>query len=158
MMIAHASLPADNPKHVASVLAEIMGGEALPFPPGGPDTWMAWAGDEAIELEIAPRGRLMTTNDEEGANWRDQRDGLPRGSEAHLAISVDMPLPEIMEIARREGWRTGVFDRGGFFKLVEVWVENAFLIEFLDPTQTAAYKASMTKANWKKVFGEALTR
>ncbi|MBL8549635.1 MAG: hypothetical protein JNJ73_06600 [Hyphomonadaceae bacterium] len=155
MMIAHASLPADNPKHVAGVLAEIMGGEALPFPPGGPDTWMAWSGDEAIELEIAPRGRLMTTDAAEGANWRDQRTGLPRGSEAHLAIAVERPLSEIMEIARRAGWTTGEYDRGGFFKLAEVWVENAFLIEFLDPAQTAAYKASMTKANWKKTFGMA---
>lgn len=41
MMIAHASLPADNPRRVAEVLAEIMGGEALPFPPGGESAWMA---------------------------------------------------------------------------------------------------------------------
>ena len=155
MMIAHASLPADDPKTVATVLAEIMGGEALPFPPGGPETWMAWAGDDSIELEIAPRGRLMTPDEAEGGNWRDQRQGLPRGSEAHIAIAVEKSLEEIQAIARRAGWRTGEYDRGGFFRLAEVWVENAFLIEFLDPTQTAAYKASMNRPNWKKVFGAA---
>jgi hypothetical protein len=35
--IAHASIPADNPKHVAEVLAEILSGEAMPFPPAGDD-------------------------------------------------------------------------------------------------------------------------
>jgi hypothetical protein len=155
MMIAHASLPADNPRHVAVVLAEIMEGEALPFPPGGPDTFMAWSRDEAIELEIVPRGLLMTPDAAEGGNWRDRHSGLPRNTESHLAIAVARAPEEIMAIARREGWRTGEYDRGGFFKLVEVWVENAYLIEFLDPVQTAAYKASMTRANWKKTFGLA---
>ena len=31
--IAHASIPADDPRRVAEVLAEILDGEALPFPP-----------------------------------------------------------------------------------------------------------------------------
>ncbi|MDX2237617.1 MAG: hypothetical protein NW203_08635 [Hyphomonadaceae bacterium] len=153
MMIAHASLPADDPERVAHVLAEIMDGEALPFPPGGPQCWMAWSGDEAIELEIVPRGRMMAPDDADGGNWRAAHPEAPRASEAHLAIAVRKPMSAIMEIARREGWRTGEYDRGGFFRLAEVWVENAFLIEFLDPAQTAAYKASMTRANWKKTFG-----
>ena len=42
MKIAHASIPADNPHAVAHVLADILQGEALPFPPAGPDAWMAW--------------------------------------------------------------------------------------------------------------------
>lgn len=152
MMIAHASLPADNPRRVAEVLAEIMGGEALPFPPGGESTWMAWSADEAIELEIAPRGVLMGPDPVEGGNWRMPSAGRARGSEAHIAVTVERPLDEVIAIARREGWTSGEFDRGGFFCVAEVWVENAFLIEFLDPAQTAAYRASMTRANWKKVF------
>jgi len=35
----------------------------------------------------------------------------------------------------------------------EVWVENAFLIEFLDPAQSSRYRASMTPENWKRAFG-----
>ena len=155
MMIAHASLPAGNPRHVANVLAEIMGGEALPFPPGGPETWMAWSGDEAIELEIAPRGHTMTPDPVEGGNWRGRVPSPVPGSEAHVAIVVDKSLDDIVAIARREGWTTGVYDRGGFFKLAEVWVENNFLIEFLDPEQAAAYRRNMTKANWKRTFGLA---
>ena len=36
-VIAHASIPADNPRQAAAVLAEMLGGEALPFPPAGPE-------------------------------------------------------------------------------------------------------------------------
>ena len=154
MMIAHASLPAGNPRHVAHVLAEIMDGEALPFPPGGSETWMAWSGDEAIELEIAPQGHTMTPDVVEGGNWRG-RETASRGSEAHVAIAVEKSLDQIVAIAKREGWTTGIYDRGGFFKLAEVWVENNFLLEFLDPEQAANYKRNMTKANWKRTFGMA---
>lgn len=155
MMIAHASLPADNPERAARVLAEIMGGEALPFPPGGANAWMAWGAGDAIELEITERGVLMAPDDVEGGAWRAPAEPR-RGCEAHLAIAVDRAPDEIMAIAARAGWRTGVYDRGGFFRVVEVWVENAFLIEFLDPVQTAAYRRTMTRAHWKDVFGVAV--
>jgi hypothetical protein len=43
--ILHASIPADQPGEVAHVLARIMGGTAMPFPPGGPHAWIAWGDD-----------------------------------------------------------------------------------------------------------------
>ncbi len=152
MFIAHASLPADEPERTARVLAEIMGGEALPFPPGGQAMWMAWAGDGQIELEIAPRGVGMEPG-KDGANWSHANGSPRRSSECHLAISVDRPADEIMAIARRAGWPTARYSRGDFFYVVEVWVEGAFLIEFLDPAETAAYRRNMAPANWKTVFG-----
>ena len=51
MKIAHASIPADDPKAVADVLAEIMGGEAMPFPPGGPETAHQFANTGEQELK-----------------------------------------------------------------------------------------------------------
>jgi len=60
MKIAHASIPADDPKTVAHVLADMLQGEALPFPPAGPSAWMAWSGDGALELEVTPRGNVIT--------------------------------------------------------------------------------------------------
>ena len=38
-------------------------------------------------------------------------------------------------------------------ELVEVWVENAYLVEVLDPAQMADYRRAMTVENWKRVFG-----
>jgi catechol 2,3-dioxygenase-like lactoylglutathione lyase family enzyme len=152
MKIAHASLPADDPAEAAKVLARIMGGEAMPFPPGGANTWMAWSGDNAIELEIAPRGIELGACPE-GANWVVKAETPRRANEAHLAIGVDKSAEEIMAIAREAGWPTARYDRGGFFHVVEVWVEGAFLIEFLDPAETASYRRTMTPENWKAVFG-----
>lgn len=152
MMIAHVSIPADDTKGVAGVLAEIMEGRATPFPPGGPNAFMAWAKNGEIEIEVTPRGAVMTPGPEE-AVWED-REKAPAW-ESHLALCVDRPAAEVMEIAARAGWRARVCDRGGFFHVVEVWVENAYLIEVLDPDYAAAYRRTMTIENWTKTFGIA---
>lgn len=147
--IAHASIPADDPKRAAEVLAEIMSGEAMPFPPGGPDSWMAWAGDGAVEIEISRRGLAMTYGPEE-AEWRS--DGVSRRlSEAHLALCVERPAAEVLAIAQKAGWPARHCDRGGgVFSLTEVWVEGSFMVEVLDPEQTAQYKERVTPQGWKQ--------
>jgi hypothetical protein len=115
---------------------------------------MAWAGDGSIELEVAPRGLAMDRG-ADGANWRTALPQAVRLTEAHLAVAIDRPAAEILAIATRAGWPAEQHDRGGFFSVVEVWVEGAFLIEFLDPEQAANYRRSMTPGNWKSVFGVA---
>jgi hypothetical protein len=151
MFIAHASLPANNPERVARVLADIMKGEALPFPPGGSEMWIAWSGDGKIELEVGPRGSDLGQG-ADGVTWSPADPAKPPPTEWHLAIGVDRSASEIIEIASSAGWPTARFSRRGFFHVVEVWVEGAYMLEFLDPADTAAYKRSMTPANWKKVF------
>ena len=147
--IAHASIPADDPRRAAEVLAEIMSGEAMPFPPGGADSWMAWSGDGAVEVEVSRRGLAVTYGPEQ-AEW--QPDGVARRlSEAHLALCVDRPAAEVIEIARKAGWPVRACDRGGgIFSLTEVWVEGAFMIEVLDPAQTAQYRERVTPQSWKQ--------
>lgn len=148
MKIAHASIPADSPQTVAKVLADILQGEALPFPPAGPNGWMAWAGDSSIDLEIVPRGHVIAFGQEQG--WR-QAETVNRFSEAHLAICINRPEAEIIAIAQAAGWQARHCERGGgIFSLCEVWVENAFMIEFLDPAQTARYNEVVTLENFKR--------
>lgn len=43
----------------------------------------------------------------------------------------------------------------GFFDLVEVWVEGIFMLELLDPGQTAHYERVVTVDNLKKFLAEA---
>ena len=151
--LAHASIPADDPKRAAEVLAEIMSGEALPFPPGGPDSWMAWSGDGSVEIEISRRG-LAITYGKDQAEWRS--DGMARRlSEAHLALCVERPAAEVMAIAQKAGWPTRSCSRGGAFQLTEVWVEGAFMVEVLDPAETAHYRQVVTLANWKRFLAGA---
>jgi hypothetical protein len=153
MKLIHASIPADDPKRVAEVLAEMMGGEALPFPPVE-NGWMAWSGDGSVDLEVVPRGHLLHRGEEEGAWLRISEP--QRLSEVHLAISVDKPAAEIIAIAAKAGWPARICSRGnGFFELVEVWVEGVFMLEMLDPTQTAHYERVVTVENLKKYLAEA---
>jgi hypothetical protein len=56
MQLLHASIPADDSAKVADVVAEMMGGEALPSPPARPQGRMARSGDAMVSLEIVPRG------------------------------------------------------------------------------------------------------
>ncbi len=49
-MIFHLSIDADDPRHVAGVLAELMGGEAMPFPPVSIGSWMALAGGQETAM------------------------------------------------------------------------------------------------------------
>jgi hypothetical protein len=149
--IAHASIPADDPGRAAAVLAEIMGGEALPFPPGGEDSWMAWSGDGQVELEITRRGLAVTRGAEE-LEWRP--DGVSRRlSEVHLALCVERPAEEVVAIAARAGWPARASDRGnGVFEVTEVWVDGAFVIEVMDPAQTARYRQAVTAENWKRIL------
>lgn len=154
MKLIHASVPADDPRRVAEVLAEMMGGEALPFPPAGPHGRMAWSGDEEISLEIVPRGNLIHRGAEEGA-WVPV-ENPQRLSEVHLAIGVDRPAAEIIAIAEKAGWPARICARGGgFFELIEVWVEGCFMLEMFDPEQAAHYERVATVQNLKKFLAEA---
>jgi hypothetical protein len=72
-----------------------------------------------------------------------------RWSDSHLAICVDRGKEEILAIAERAGWPARFCERGnGYFSLTEVWVDGAYLIEFLDPAQTAVYRERVTPAIW----------
>ena len=152
--IAHVSIPADDPQRAAQVLAEIMDGEAMPFPPAGPDSWMAWSGDGTVEIEISRRG-LALTYGEHQAEWR--ADGVPRRlSECHIARCVERPAAEVLEIARKARWPARHCERGGgVFALTEVWVEGAFMIEVLDPAQTAGYRERVHPQGWKQFLRDA---
>lgn len=125
----------------------------MPFPPGGPDSWMAWSGDGAIELEIVRRGDVLARDEDQG-NWRHVEQGQ-RLSECHLAIGVARPAAEIIAIARDAGWPARLCARGeGFFELVEVWVDDCFMLELFDPEQTAHYERVVTPASWKHFLAE----
>jgi hypothetical protein len=152
-MIAHVSLPADDCRHVAEVLAAMLGGGAVRFPPGGPEAWNCWSRTNDFQIVVSPRGNVMLPGPTEQI-WV-ARPKPPRAElayESHFAMAVERSADEVIELARAAGWLARRCSRGGFFEVVEVWVENAYLVEVLDPGQMADYRRSMTVANWKRVF------
>jgi hypothetical protein len=150
-MIAHVSMPADDCALVARVLASMMDGGALRFPPGGPNAWNAWSKHNDFQVVVTPRGQVMVEGEREHV-W-EHRGARDRASETHFAVAVDRSAQEIVAIAHDAGWHARICNRGGLFDLVEVWVENAYLVEVLDPAQLADYRRSMSVENWKRAFG-----
>lgn len=141
-MIHHLSLPAENPEHVASVLAEIFGGTATLIP--GSDVWAAWSTDvHGTAVEIFPRGFTMRPGEKDQPVCMGGEQ-VPAGFiETHAAISVELTTEKLLDIAEREGWQAMEHDRGPF-RVVEFWLENTVLIEFLTPAMRDEYTSAVT--------------
>lgn len=150
-MLFHVSLPAQDPAHVAEVLAEIWGGRAYAFPPF-PGSYIAFADDgRGTALEIYPKGQVMIPGDHEVEERRIP--GSPY-TETHIAIASRLTEDQIHAIARREGWLSRTCLRGGgMFGVVELWVENSLMIEALTAEMQAAYLASVSADKWEAAFG-----
>jgi hypothetical protein len=150
-MLFHASIPADNPEHVARVIAELWRGEAMPFPPH-PGAWMAWSGDDrGTELEIFPRGQEEFPSQGE-VSIRTNPSPSPY-SEVHFAMGTRLEFEEVLVIAGREGWMAQRCDRGGLFNIVEFWVENKFLLELMPDAEQKRYVENMKPDKFRELFG-----
>jgi hypothetical protein len=76
-------------------------------------------------------------------------DFSPKFVATHLNLNTQLSEAEIKAIAAREGWRCFTANRGGgLFQLVELWVENRFLLEVNTPEMTAQYVALMKPQNF----------
>ncbi len=151
-MINHISIAVNDPQRVANVLAEIWDGMMFPFPPA-PDSYFVMANDgRGTAVEVTPAGTVLVP----GEGLPDENDLQaetgefeakfvagelrPRYVATHLNINTKKSIDEIREIANREGWRVFVANRdGGLFQLIELWLEDSFLLEVMTPEQTARY-------------------
>lgn len=151
-MIVHVSMPADDCAAVAQTLAAFMRGGCVRFPPGGARAWTAWSEHGDTQIVVTPRGECMERGEHDMV-WT--RYATPRAAETHFALCVERPAAEVVQLAHAAGWPARICDRGGFFHVVEVWVEGAYLVEVLDPEFTAQYRETMTIDNWQRHFGAA---
>ena len=138
-MIHHLSIAAHDPKHVAGVLAELMGGVAVPFPPN-PGSFFALQRDEhGSGVEVYPAGTELQPGGSDGAGFAKKPEARGYGP-THFALSVSMSQEQIAAIAKREGWQCYCCERGaGGFHVMEVWIENTEMIELLPPAFAAEY-------------------
>ena len=104
-MIYHLSIDAQRPQHVASVIAELWGGEALPFPPVYPGSWVAIAGDDrGTMIEVYPAGVELAPGNGDADAVGTMNAAAPRRTPTHVAIATAMSCDRVMAIAAREGW------------------------------------------------------
>lgn len=153
-MINHISIAVQNPEKVAAVIAELWNGVVVPFPPA-PDSFIVFANDgRGSGVEITPLNTVLVpgkglppeedfdvnTRTEEYEAQFVQADSAPEYVATHLNINTHLSIEEIKEIGRREGWRVLTCNRGeGLFQLVELWIEDRFMLEVMTPEQTKRY-------------------
>jgi hypothetical protein len=138
-MIHHLSIAARDPQHAAGVLAELMGGKSVPFPPN-PGSYFALQLDEhGSGVEVYPAGTELAPNGSTGGTFVKQPS--PRGFGAtHFALSVPTDGDTVEAIAAKAGWQCHRCNRGPFH-VIEVWVENETMVEILPPDYAAEYLA-----------------
>jgi hypothetical protein len=59
-------------------------------------------------------------------------------SGAHVLVTTPLTHSQVISIAEQEGWRVDEVETG-LFKIVKVWVQDAFLVEFIAPNEAARY-------------------
>ena len=170
-MINHISIAVENPERVANVISELWNGMVIPFPPA-PNSFIVLANDgRGTGVEVTPRDTILvpgegfppeedfsieTRTEQNGAQFV-KSDFVPQYVPTHLNINTHLSIEEIKEIGRREGWRTLVCNRDeGFFQLVELWIEDRFLLEVMTPEQTARYLEITNPEFIAKLFGAPL--
>ncbi len=151
-MINHISIAVNEPERVANFLAKIWDGMVFPFPPA-PGSFFVIANDgKGSAVEVTPAGTVLVP----GEGLPDENDLsasteefeakfvkseiVPRYVATHLNISTKKTIEELRELAKAEDWRVLVANRAeGLFQLVEVWVENTFMLEVMTAEQTERY-------------------
>lgn len=138
-MIHHFSMPAQEPHHVATVLAEILRGVILPFNCLEGAYIVAAQDDYGTLIEVLPMGtEIMPGQGDDTAGFC--KNAHPyRFSAVHAAISVPISQPAIAAIAHRVGWRVVTCERDRRFRVIEFWVENRLMLELLTPDLVQEY-------------------
>ncbi|WP_067734886.1 hypothetical protein [Novosphingobium naphthalenivorans] len=150
-MIFHLSIDARDPQRVATVLAELLGGKATPFPPVAQGSWVAHAGDDRNTLvEVYPRGTELVEapGDADAVGVP----GYDRLSATHFAMATRLDQAAVFAIAMREGWPAKYRKRGGAFGVIEMWIESDRMLEVLTDEMQAEYLSTMTLANWEDML------
>lgn len=139
-MIHHLSLPALDPRRVAGVLAELTGGRPFEFPVA-PGAWMVLFGDRhGSALEILPAGTIWRPGP--GEVEVAAAEGPLACSAFHMFLSVPVSRERIEEVGMREGWLVRRCDRGPF-QLIELWIENRFMVELVTASMLPTYLSFM---------------
>lgn len=154
-MIHHFSIAARNPARVAAVLAEVIGGQAHNFSPF-PGSRIVVAGDaHGTAIEVYPLGLELAPGEGEGPAHALDNARPSDFTATHAAISVALDEEGIKRIAGREGWRAVTCTRTVAFQVVEFWLENRVMIEFLTPQMARDYLHALAPENLESARQQA---
>jgi len=154
-MLFHMSIAAHDPQHVAQVIAELWGCDALAFPPVSDNGWIVLANDQrCTAMEVYPIDTVL--REAEGdADAYGEATGLVGFTATHAAIGSSLSQEQIFGIAAREGWTAKYRMRGRMFGVIEMWIEGRQMIEVLTPDMQAEYMSTMSAENWRAMLNSA---
>ncbi len=152
-MIHHISFAAADPRRAAEAIAELWGGEALPFPPVSKGSWMAIAGDaRGTTIEVYPAGTVLEPAEGDADAVGVTGPDASGRTATHAAIATALTSDEVFALAARHGWLAKFRKRADIFGVIEVWVENAFMLEVLTPQMQREYTDFMSPENWRALL------
>jgi hypothetical protein len=147
-VLNHASIPADNPERVARAIAQIWKSDHYPFV--YPNSYIVIADDgRGTQIEVTQRGNEQVPAALE-VGLRVNPVPSPY-SEVHLNIVTSLSEQEVLSIGEREAWIARICDRE-FFKLIELWLENRFLLEVITENEARRYVQFTQSRNWRGVL------
>jgi hypothetical protein len=171
-MIAHVSIPAHRPLEIAQFLSRLIDGKVFSFPVVE-GAYIAIADDgSGLSIEVYPLGTShhpgqgevdpsVRPTGPQTMPWEDQifRDAADPGFTGHhMALKTRMSEGQVLAMAREAGFRALSCERGGVFRVIEVWIENRYLIEVMTESELARYRAFMNPRAAAEMFGPPLAR
>lgn len=147
-MIHHISIGAKDPQRVARVIAELWQTVALPFPPVEGAYIVIVDDGHGTAIEVSPLATELVPGDGDAEVQATTNEHASPFTATHAALSVPVGAERIREIAAREGWRTGLYVRGGIFQVIEFWIEDRLMLELLSPDMVRLYLDSLTTQNY----------
>lgn len=151
-MIHHISIDARDPLRVAGVLAKIWNGKAYKF----------LVSDSYIVIPFDDYGTHIAVF-KEGDVWSPSTDRepakvIPAPPTKLVAIHAAISVPTTQrQIEQQEGWRVLTRKQGDApFSLIEFWVENRILFEFLPPEFAPQYLEIMKLESIEKMLGQSI--
>ncbi|MBE9182110.1 hypothetical protein IQ268_26440 [Oculatella sp. LEGE 06141] len=154
-MIHHISIDAVNPLRVASVLAELWNGKVYQFFYPGSYNVMPYD-NYGTAVVVFPKGTAWVPGADSQAAQLLHATSTDLVA-VHAAISVPTTQQQIEQIGQREGWRVLTRDQGdNVFRLVEFWLENRILFEFLPPGFEADYLQTMQPERIEQLLGSPI--
>lgn len=142
-MIHHISIAANQPRKVAEILAQICQGQVAPFPYHEGSYVVLTLDPHGTMIEVMPQGTQLTPNSDDFVSGtqlvQNSENSNINYNAFHAAISVSTTEATIHEIATSAGWHVVTCSRLGYFSIIEVWIENRQLLEFLPSNFAAQY-------------------
>lgn len=141
-MIFHVSIESEQPRRIAEIIAELWGGQAMPLDRLVDGSWIAFGEDPASSMEVFPQGTDITEAEGDQAWVGPLRSGS-RPTATHVALGTKKSREEVFAIAEREGWRAKFAMRGDRFGVIEMWITDHLMIEWLTAEMQVPYQGTV---------------